>query len=157
MRRILGTFLPLVLLFPLSATAQEHTEELAFLNRIVGSFEYGGVDGGGECEKLGDFIVSCRSAWTTTSGTQMEAIFITQFDPEAETFTAYRFYNTGNASSGPGWIDGNTSVFVYEMPGGTRARITQTWSGDTTTYEWHRSVQGGPWEKVSEGSTKRVG
>ncbi len=156
MRRILGVFLLISLAFPFGLGAQDHSEQIEFLNQLVGSFEYN-PDGEGECQKVGEYTVNCISAWTSAAGVEREAIWITRFDPETERFMGYRFYENGYADSGPGWIDGNTSTFVYELPNGNRSRITATQSGDTTTYVWHRSVQGGPWEKTSEGSSKRVG
>ena len=157
MRRILGSFLALLFLVPLGATAQEETPEMGFLNWGVGSFEYDHIEGGGDCKKVGDYVLHCMSAWTTTSGNEVEAIWITRLNPETGELTAFRFYNNGYADSGRVWIDGDTAVTVYELPGGARARITQTWSEDTVTYVWHRSVQGGAWEETSEGSMTRVG
>ena len=123
----------------------------------VGSWEYTSVEGTTECDKVGQYMVNCRSVWTTASGDPRDAVFIIRFDPETEMLMGYRFYNSGYADSGFGWVDGNTSVFVYELAEGARARITQTWSGNTITYVWHSSVEGGPWEQTSEGSTRKVG
>lgn len=155
MRRMLGWLTLFSLILPVGLQAQ--TPEMEYLNRMVGAFKYNQIEGGGECKKVGDYILHCMSAWTNSSGEQIEAVWITKFDPESEEFMAFRFYNSGYSDSGPGWVDGDTGVFVYEGPGGIRARMTQTWSGDTLHYVWHRSVQGGPWEQTSEGSTTKVG
>ncbi|MGD2122775.1 MAG: hypothetical protein PVJ76_13565 [Gemmatimonadota bacterium] len=156
MSRFLGVLLACLLLFSGDLKAQEHSAQIEYLNKWVGTWTFDTLEGETECEKVGDYIVDCRTTWKTASGAEREAVFITRFDPETETFLGYRFYSTGSASYGPGWIDGDTDVFIYDMPGGTRAKVNQTWSGEKLTYEWYRSTQGGPWVKTSEGSWTKV-
>jgi len=152
MHRIIGPFLVFLLVLPFGAAAQEKTPQMTYLDQMVGTFEYDHTDGRGECRKMGDFIVHCRSAWTNSSGEGAESVWITRLEPETGNMTAYRFYSHGYTDSGPVWINGEEAVTVYEGPGGLRQRITHSWSGNTLNFVWHESVRGGPWKHDSEGS-----
>jgi hypothetical protein len=150
MKRVLLTLT--VVLFPLFTLPQQvvaqQPPEAQRLGWFVGDWTYDHLDGGTKCEWLGDFIVHCQSSWINSAGDSVEVVFLTGYDPEAEVYTAHRFYS--------GWVDGDTWSFVYEGPAGARYRITMVASEDTWTYEWHTSVKGGPWEPGSTGSATRV-
>ncbi len=146
----------LLLAIPTPTIGQEHSAETQALEPMVGNWTYDHLDGSTECKRLGDYTVHCFSAWTNAEGAPIEAVFLNRFDPQSEVFRGHRFYNSGYADSGMCWVDGTTWVCVYEQPEGARARITSTISGDSWSYVWHRSVQGGPWEQSSDGSSTRV-
>lgn len=153
---LLGAAIVLAISPPSTLSSQEFEEEIRRLDWFVGSWTYDQLDGGADCQRLGDFMIHCKSVWTTASGSENEAIFITRFDPQTERWRAYRFYRNGYADAAMGWVDGDSWTFVYEMPDGSRARFTAAASGDIWSYEWHRSVQGGAWEATSDGSMTRV-
>lgn len=123
---------------------------------LVGDWTYDNLDGWAKCAWLGDFIVQCQTAWVDAAGDSTEALFLTRYDAEAEVYTTHRFYSGGYTDSGVGWVDDDTWTFVYDGPAGTRYRFTGVISEETWTYEWYRSVKGGPWERSSGGSMTRV-
>jgi len=147
-------------LFPLLTLPQQvvaqQPPEAQRLGWFVGDWVYEGLDGGTKCEWLGDSIVHCQSSWINSDGDSIEAVFLIRYDPEAEVYTAHRFYSGGYTDSGLGWVDGDTWTFVYEGATGARFRFTGVTSEDTWTYEWHTSVEGGPWEPGSAGSMTKV-
>ena len=116
MRRVLGFILLAALVVPAGLRAQDHSEQIAFLDMLVGTFEYEHIEGGGECEKVGLYNVNCVSRWTTTAGVEREAIWITRFNPETESFVGYRFYENGYADSGHGWVDGLRRLWIHKNP-----------------------------------------
>ena len=158
MRRLISVALPLAFLFlsAIPTLAQERSPELQRLDWFVGNWTFNEVEGESECERLGDYIVHCNSAWTTADGNPVEAVFLMRYDAEAEVYRGYRFYSGGYADVALGWVEDDTWTFVYEGPAGARFKFTGVASGDTWTFVWHRSVQGGPWEQTSEGSMTKV-
>jgi hypothetical protein len=156
MRRTVFAVLTLLFLLPLTVQAQERSAELQRLDSFVGNWISDGLEGTGTCNRLADNIVHCTSAWTTTAGNPIEAVFLIGYDTEAEMYKGYRFYSSGYVDSGTGWVEGDTWTVVYDNPSGNKNRMTSTITADTWTYVWHRSVHGGPWEESSEGSNTRV-
>ncbi len=163
MKRIL--LILTVVLFPLfnlpqQAVAQQPPEAQR-LEAFVGDWTYDNpLDGVFTCEWLGDLIVHCQSSWLDADGDTIYQVLLNRYDPEAEVYRSHRFYSGGYADSGLGWVDGNTWTFVYEGPRGARFRITLVIAEDNAAYEWHRSLEGGPWEAMgtfgSSGSVTRV-
>jgi hypothetical protein len=149
---------PVLLLaaIPTQSRAQEHAAEIQALEALVGSWTYDHLEGGAECTKLGDLMIHCRSVWATSGGNEMDLVSIVRYDTATEMFRGYRFYNSGYADEAVGWIDGNDWVFVYDAPSGNKVRFTATLSDTSWVYQWHRSVQGGPWEARSDGSMTKV-
>lgn len=160
MARILvaGFLFATLVAVPRHAAAQDEAETAAaqLAATFNPEFTYDHIAGGGQCAMLGELTLTCRSHWTTTGGVDREAIFIVRWDPAAEAFRGYRFYENGYADSGFTWVDGDTWTTVYEGANGRRFRITQTFTDTGTEYVWHRSDAGGPWVKTGEGSTTNV-
>jgi hypothetical protein len=160
MRRLASVAIPLAVLLipavPTTTIAQEHSTEIQQLDWFVGSWTYDHLEGGAECERLGEYIVQCRSVWKTDAGEDREGYFFTRYDTVAEAWKAYRFYNTGYADEGLGWVEGDTWTWVYEGRMGARYKFIGVEAGEKWTYTWYRSLQGGPWEQTSEGSMTKV-
>jgi hypothetical protein len=160
MRRLTSLTIPLFVLgfviIPTQTFAQEQSAESQLLGLFVGSWTYDHIEGGTECSWLGDHIVHCRGSWITADGNEVEAVFLTRYDEAEEMWRAHRYYNSGYADSAVGWLEDGTWTFVYETPSENRVKFTGVISGDKWTYDWHRSVHGGPWEKTSEGSMTKV-
>lgn len=153
---VISLAVTVLVVIPSPTFAQEQSTESQALSSFVGTWTYDHIEGGTECTWLGDHIVHCRGSWIAANGNEIEAVFLTRYDTVAEIWRAYRYYNNGYADSAVGWLEDGTWTFVYELPGGDRARFTAAMSGDKWTYEWHNSVHGGPWEKVQEGAMTKV-
>jgi len=125
-----------------SALAQTPALEMQTLDLTVGEWKYDQMEGTTECNRLGDYMVHCTSAWTNAAGNQIEAVFMTGYDTNAKVYRGYRFYSSGYADSGIGWMNDNSFTIVYEGPDGTIDRMSSTLTGDTWTYVWHTSAQG---------------
>ncbi len=144
-----------LLVLPQQVVAQQPPEAQR-MDVFVGDWEYEDLEGGTKCKWLGEFIIHCENSWINDAGDTVEAVFLTRYDQEAKIYTAHRFYSGGYTDSGLGWVNGNTWSFVYEGQAGARYRFTGVISGDTYTYEWHRSDKGGSWERTGGGSMKKV-
>lgn len=144
------------LVIPPHQVVAQQAPEAQRLGWFVGEWVYEDLDGGAECEWLGELIVDCHSSWINSAGDSLQLRSLIRYDRDAQVYTAYRFYSGGYADSGLGWVDGDTWKFVHEGPEGARYRATVLASQDTWAYEWHRSVRGGPWEPRSTGALKRV-
>ena len=149
-----------VLLVPLLTLPQQllaqQPPEAQRLGVFVGEWTFDELEGEATCAWLGDMAVHCPASWLNSEGDTIEAVFLTRWDAEAEVYTAHRFYSSGYADSGLAWVDGDTWTTVFEGPEGARYRNTSVISGDTWTYEWHMSVEGGPWEAGETGSATRA-
>ena len=99
----------------------------------------------------------CLMRWTTEAGNANAATWVSGYDAENEVYTSARFYNNGYSDSGTGWRDGDTWTYVYDATAGTKLRFTGVLGPETVwTYQWARSVKGGPWEDTSSGSMTKV-
>ncbi len=119
---------------------------------MAGSWEFVGIDGGGECRLVGNAGFYC-----VTEGGGEEAIWVTWWDDGDEVYRTYRLYSDGYADAGVVWIDGDSWTFVYEGKIGDRAKmVTARTDDDRFEYMWHRSLRGGPWEQTTGFAMKRV-
>ncbi len=152
---ILSIVLFALISLPQQVFAQQPPEAQR-MDGFVGEWTFDDMDGGSTCNWLGDFTIHCQGSWTTDTTNTAEVVFLTRYDPEAEVYTAHRFYSGGYTDSGLGWLAGDTWTFVYEGSAGARYRIISVITGDTWTYEWHKSVEGGAWERTGGGSMTKV-
>lgn len=125
------------------------------LEWFAGDWTYNELDGEVSCNMLGEYIVHCDGAWVNDAGDEIEAVFITRYDAVEDVYRGYRFYSGGYADVARGWVDGNDWTFLYEGRDGAMIRFSATASGDSWSYVWHRSDQGGEWEETSRGSMTR--
>ena len=158
MRHLAALAIPsaLFLLCACPASAQDLSPELQRMDQFIGTWNYDGMDGTAICQRLADNIVRCNSDWTNADGDPVEAVFIWVHDPLTERYMTYRFYSSGYWDSGTGWFEDGTWVAIYDAQNGNKVKSTSTITADSWTYEWYRSVRGGPWEQTSEGSATRA-
>jgi hypothetical protein len=105
------------------------------------------------CEwAAGGFFMVCKSGtWTSVAG----------YDSEEKAYGEFRYFNDGWMDFSKGWTSGNTWTFVYEgeHSGGKarRRQVVSTFQSPTVwTYQWDRSVEGGPWVTTTVGKCSKV-
>lgn len=158
MRYLASLAIPLAFLslFAVPATAQDLSPELQELDAFIGEWTFDEMEGTTMCERLADNIVHCTSNWISAEGNLVEAVFVTGYNPLRERYESYRFYSSGYWDSGTGWFEDGNWVTVYDAQNGNKVRQISTITGETWTYQWFRSVRGGPWESTSDGSATKV-
>jgi hypothetical protein len=119
---------------------------------LSGSWEFVGLEGGGECRLIGSAGFHCF-----TKSNDDEALWVAWWDDGDEVYRTYRLYNSGYSDSGVKWMDGDTWTFVYEGRTGGRSKlVTVRTDDDTFEYTWYRSLRGGPWVESSAYAMKKV-
>lgn len=148
---ILFSFLTLT-----SQSFAQQSQEAQKMDVLVGKWESNNGDGEATCEWLGETMVHCLSSWTNDEGKSVKALWILEYDQEADLYTSNRYHSRGYSDSGFVWVDGNSWLFVFNIPNGNRVKMTSQISEDNWAYKWHVSSKGSSWEESSEGSFTRV-
>jgi len=160
MRRVvsLAVLLTIATLF-LSAfavrTVAQAGPEHQRLGQWLGEWTYVIGDGSGTMsfEWFGDFFV--RASEVTPTGANV--LHVMGYDAEEEVYTWHRYWSNGYSDAAKGWLHEDTWTFVFDVAAGRRNKMTVTAeSPDDLVFKWERSVEGGPWEALSEGRTTRV-
>ena len=157
MRRLVASAIPLAVLF-LSAMptfAQERSTELQRFDFWIGKWASAPDSTPVQvCSWVGESFVQCPVFGPDGA---VSTIHLMGYDPDAEAYTAFRFYGNGYHDTGMGWVEGNTWTVVYADNPGRMIR----WTGiqetqDAFSYKWERSVEGGEWVETSGGRAYRV-
>lgn len=139
-----------------SALAQDLSPGIQRLDQFVGTWAYDNMDGTTTCDRLAEAIVHCTSDWINADGDPVGAVFLMVYNSLTERYEGYRFYSSGYSDSGAAWFEDGNWVSVFDARNGNKVKQISTVTTDSWTYEWFRSVRGGPWEKTSDGSATKV-
>lgn len=160
MKRAPGILVALALSLPFSLEGQEGPPaEVNNLDSWVGEWSYKiGETGYGTfvCEWLGDFFIRYDESYTNQEGVTTEILGVYGYDVEEGVYTLVRYWGNGYTDHYKGMLEGNVWTFTGDEIDGVVTRITITDNEDEKSFRWERSVEGGPWEMTSEGTTQRV-
>jgi len=180
MRRSLFLLPALALLFVPSARAQESTSgraEVALLVSLAGEYTYhyqevGSPPGSGRIafESFADGrFLKLDETWGPGDGEAMSIQGFIGYDSVGGYFTWYRVFGNGSYDHGRGTLkdgtitfeitESRTEAFGQDRWAGPGIQLRTKWtdfSDDGWTFIWERSVDGGPWEFLSEGQNHRV-
>jgi hypothetical protein len=86
-----------------------------------------------------------------------EVIHVMRYDPEEGVYVWNRFWNSGYVDESQGWFQDGTWTFLFMSQIGDIRRMTMDFeTTEVINFKWERSVEGGPWELMSEGTTTRA-
>jgi hypothetical protein len=162
MKRALGVLVVVFLLLPMSLPGQEGPPpEVKELDSWVGEWAYKiGESGHGTftCEWLGNSFVKYTESYTNEAGATTGILGVFGYDAEAGLYTWERYWGNGRIDHLTGTVEGNVWTYTEKTESSTKRRAVITVESDAVkTFQWEESVDGGPWQVISEGRTEKVG
>jgi acetoacetate decarboxylase len=137
-----------------AAGAAQVSPQAARLGALLGSWV--SDNGGFECERFGATAMVCRSHWGTKTGETGQSLYVNRWDADKQVVRTECFYDSGEATSGFTWMEGNTWTSVTEGPLGNLNKVVWTVTDEAAEYSLFRSTRGGPWEKIVTKSFRRA-
>lgn len=157
MKRILSLFFVLSLIFPLGVQAQNPEMEKAQFWVGDWSYEVGEGYGTMSFKSHGDLLIYAIEDYTNPSGALIRYVHVMGYDSEEGVYWWRRFTRSSSGGFFKGTLDGNTWTWLTEVVEGRQTRMVQVAeSEDVIQFRWERSIDGGPWEVTSQGTTRRV-
>ena len=117
----------------------------------------------------GGRFLKFEESWTRVEGDTMGVLGIVGYDAIGGYFTWYRVFENGAYDHARGTLENGTITFditesrmepfgenAWSGPGIQLRTKWTDFSEDGWTFIWERSVDGGPWERLSEGRNTRV-
>jgi len=157
MRRILCPIFVLSLILPIGVQAQ--AAEMERTQFWVGDWSYEVGEGYGTMsfKSHGDLLIYATEEYTNPSGALIGYVHVMGYDSEEGGYWWRRFSRSSTGGFFKGTLDGNTWIWSTEVVEGRQTRMVQeVESEDVIRFRWERSIDGGPWEVTSQGTTKRV-
>ena len=117
----------------------------------------------------GGQFLKFEEVWGQGEGDSMGILGIVGYDALGGYFTWYRVFDNGAYDHARGTLENGTITFMitesrteqfgpddWSGPGIQLRTMWTDFSEEGWTFLWDRSVDGGPWERLSEGRNKRV-
>ena len=122
----------------------------------------GAVSGGWTGRMFGGgFFVRYEETFRPASGAALETLGIVGRDPVEGVYFWHRYWSNGQVDRARGWLHGAVWTFDFgESRVDGRLQRTQVVmteeSPDRLGFRWQRSVEGQPWEVLSEGQARKM-
>jgi hypothetical protein len=122
----------------------------------------GAVSGGWTGRMVGaGFFVRYEETFKPASGPALETLGVVGYEPLEGVYFWHRYWSNGQVDRARGWLHGAVWTFDFgESRADGKLQRTQVImteeAPDRLAFRWQRSVEGQPWEVLSEGRARKL-